>query len=393
MDSHRGLLGVATAAFFVTVMARLAVSPLVPDITAAFSVSKSEVGLALTGMYAVYALMQFPTGILIDYVGQRRVILVAMGGISLGCVAIGASPTFPLFAGATVALGGVCALYFVAGAGLLTSRFADTGRALGVHEMGASVAGLATPVVVTLVAATTNWRVAVAVPAVAALATMVAFHGIVPRSSVSRPEGGLRERVNLGVVRGLLRRPEVVFTTVLAMIGFFTWQAFASFFPTFLTEYYGATTAEAGFTFGLVFAITIVGAPGLGWVSDRTGRDTTLVASFFAGVTGYALYLLVGGLAAFVAGTVLLGVGLSWPGVVIARFMDHLERSEHGTEFGLLQTVLLLVSSLGSGVTGALADRAGWLSAYGLSAALLAALVVLLAVKLLHDRWRGHPVV
>jgi len=94
-----------------------------------------------------------------------------------------------------------------------------------------------------------------------------------------------------------------------------------------------------------------------------------------------------------VTGTVLLGVGLSWPGVVIARFMDHLERSEHGTEFGLLQTVLLLVSSLGSGVTGALADRAGWLSAYGLSAALLAALVVLLAVKLLHDRWRGHPVV
>lgn len=384
-----GLLGVTTTAFFVAMMARLAVSPLVPDITVAFGVTNSEVGLALSGLYAAYALVQFPTGILIDYVGQRRVILVSMAAIALGSVAIGASPTFPVFAAATVLLGGICALYFVAGVGLLTSRFDNTGRALGIHEVGASVAGLVTPVVVTVVAGALNWRFAVATPAVFALLTMGAFYRIAPRRPDRRPVGRIGDRVNPGVVLALFRRPEVVFTTVLAMVGFFTWQAFASFFPTFLTEYYNATTAQAGVTFGLVFAITIVGAPGLGWVSDRTGRDATLIASFSAGGAGYVLYLLVGGPVAFVAGTVLLGVGMSWPGVVTARFMDHLGHAEHGTEFGLLQTVMLLVSSLGSGVTGALADRSGWLPAYGLSAVLLALLVVVLASKLLIDRRRS----
>jgi predicted MFS family arabinose efflux permease len=61
MDRHSWeLLGVTTAAFFVTMVARLAPSPIVPDIIDAFGVSKSAVGIALSGMWAAYALFQFP---------------------------------------------------------------------------------------------------------------------------------------------------------------------------------------------------------------------------------------------------------------------------------------------------------------------------------------------
>jgi hypothetical protein len=41
----------------------------------------------------------------------------------------------------------------------------------------------------------------------------------------------------------------------------------------------------------------------------------------------------------------------------------------------------LLVSSLGSGVTGTLADRFGWFEAYGFVAVLMASLVVLLVAN------------
>jgi predicted MFS family arabinose efflux permease len=41
------LLGVTTGAFFVTMVARLAPSPLVPDVIDAFGVSTGTVGLAL----------------------------------------------------------------------------------------------------------------------------------------------------------------------------------------------------------------------------------------------------------------------------------------------------------------------------------------------------------
>lgn len=120
MDSRRawGILGVTTTAFFVTMMARLAVSPLIPDITATFTVTKSEVGFVLSGMGELYALLQFPSGLLTDRLGQRRVIRVSMVGIAVATAAIALSPTFLAFAASTVVLGGVCGLYFVAGTGL-----------------------------------------------------------------------------------------------------------------------------------------------------------------------------------------------------------------------------------------------------------------------------------
>ncbi|WP_435181387.1 hypothetical protein [Halorussus sp. AFM4] len=39
------------------------------------------------------------------------------------------------------------------------------------------------------------------------------------------------------------------------MAGFFTWQSFASFFPTFLMEYVDVSTADASLIFGAVFAL------------------------------------------------------------------------------------------------------------------------------------------
>jgi MFS family permease len=180
----------------------------------------------------------------------------------------------------------------------------------------------------------------------------------------------------------LLARPSIAFTTLLAMVAFFTWQSFASFFPTFLVEYVGLGTGRASFVFGVIFAVTLVAAPSLGWFSDRLGRDRTLTASFLAGVAGYVCFLFGdGGLLVVVLGTLLVGLGLSWPGVLNSRFMDHLAADERGTGFGLVRTVVLLVSSLGSGVTGTLAGQVGWLAAYGLVGTLLAVLVSALAAN------------
>ncbi|MEF8856768.1 MAG: MFS transporter, partial [Haloplanus sp.] len=61
--------------------------------------------------------------------------------------------------------------------------------------------------------------------------------------------------------------------------------------------------------------------------------------------------------------------------------MDYLGADERGTGFGLVRTIVLLVSSLGSGVTGTLAGRVGWVAAYGLVAALLALLAAALVVN------------
>jgi len=359
-------------------VARLAPSPLVPDVIAAFGVSTGTVGLALSGMWAAYALFQFPGGVVTDRYGGRRVILLAMGCIALTSVGLAAAPGIAVFALAAVTLGASAGLYFTAGTSLLTDRFETTGRALGVHEAGASAAGLLAPVASTAVAARVGWRAGLLVPAAIAPVVLLVFAWRVPRASPS-PDADSTDAIGLGRLLAMLRRPPVAFTTLLAMVAFFTWQSFASFFPTFLVEFVGLSTGRASLVFGAVFALTLVVAPALGWLSDTTGRDPALVASFLTGVVGYLAFLLGdGGVPTVAVGTALVGVGISWPGVLNSRFMDHLGADERGTGFGLVRTAVLLVSSLGSAVTGTLAGRVGWLAAYGLVVALLVALVALL---------------
>ena len=375
------LLGVTTGAFFVTMVARLAPSPLVPDIIDAFGVTTGTVGLALSGMWAAYACFQFPGGVVADRIGQRRVVLLAMAGVAATSLLLASAPGILIFAVGAVALGASAGLYFTAGTSFLADRFENTGRALGVHEIGASGAGLLAPVASAAVATEFGWRAGLLVPAVVAPIALVLFGWRVPETPPARPDG-----TGLGVdpseLLRILARPSIGFTTLLAMIAFFTWQSFASFFPTFLVEHVGLGTGRASFLFGVVFAITLVAAPSLGWVSDALGRDRTLGAAFLAGGAGYACFLFGdGGAAVVVAGTGLLGLGLSWPGVLNSRFMDYLAADERGTGFGLVRTVVLLVSSLGSGVTGALAGRLGWVAAYGLVAGLLAVLVGALSVN------------
>jgi len=373
------LLGVTTAAFFVTMVARLSLSPLVPDVIDAFAVSKSAVGLALSGMWAAYALFQFPGGILADRAGERSVVLLAMGATGVACAVLAAAPTFPLFALFAVGLGASAGLYFTAGTSFLAGQFDDTGRALGVHEIGASSAGLVAPVASAYAATRAGWWGAgPLVPAAIAALVFVLFAWRVPSTPPSAPDQSVSDQVDAGRLLALLSRPSILFTTAIAMVAFFTWQSFASFFPTFLEEYAGLSTARASLVFGVAFAITVGAAPALGWASDATGRDAAIAASLVSGVAGYALFLFVDGPVALAAGTLLVAVGLSWPGVVNSRFMDHLAPKERGTGFGIVRTVVLLVSSLGSVVTGTLAERVGWFAAYGLVATLLGLLVALL---------------
>jgi MFS family permease len=123
-----GVLALAALANFSQFGARLVISPLVPDIIAAFSVTKSTVGLALTGVWATFALFQYPSGVLADRYGERRVILTALG-LTAGCsLLLALSPSFLAFAAFAVLLGAGAGLYFSVGTASRGSTRTAAGR-------------------------------------------------------------------------------------------------------------------------------------------------------------------------------------------------------------------------------------------------------------------------
>ncbi len=382
------VLALCTLAFTATMVARLAISPVVPDVTAAFSVSTGAVGLALTGMWAAYALAQFPSGVLADRFGERRVILTAVGTTAVASVLLAVAPTFPLFALTVVALGVGAGLHYSVATTFLARHFQDVGRAIGVHVAGGPLAGLVAPVAAAAVAVRYGWRPALLVGAAVAGPVFVLFRARIRRTQPARPEEPMRSRFELGPVRELLVRPEITYTTVLATGGAFAWQATASFLPAFLVGHHGYGAAAASALFSVYFVVHGATQPVMGGLSDRVGRDAAAALAFALGVVGYGT-LVVGTGWAVVAAVPVVGVAMSWGAPVQTRFIDHLSETERAAGFGLVRTVYMIVGSLGSVVVGTLSDLAGWGVAFAALAALLGVEALLAGGGAVRERWDG----
>ncbi|MFB6141923.1 MAG: MFS transporter, partial [Halorientalis sp.] len=152
------VLVLCTVAFAATMVARLAISPVVPDVVDTFATSNAAVGLALSGMWAAYAVTQFPSGLFGDRYGERRVILVALAGTVLVSALLAFAPSYPFFLAGTVLLGVATGLHYSVATTLITRQFSAVGRAIGLHVAGGPVAGLVAPVAAAAVAARFGWR-------------------------------------------------------------------------------------------------------------------------------------------------------------------------------------------------------------------------------------------
>lgn len=379
------ILALCTLAFFATMVARLVISPVVPDITDGFGVSNGSIGLALSGMWAAYALLQFPSGVFGDRFGERQVILVALSLTALSSVLLALSPSFALFALAAVALGAGAGLHYSVATTFIAGQFETIGRAIGVHVAGGPLAGLLAPAAAAFVATQYGWRAAIAVGAAAALPVFLVFFARVRPTRPKRPDQPLRERVELGALVELLSRPAIAYTTLLAVVGAFAWQATASFLPTFLFEYRGYSQATAGLVFSAYFVIHGATQPVMGGLSDRYGRDVAVGATMLAGVVAYGLLLVRAGFAVTLGAALLAGVAMSWGAPLQSRFLDRLSEAERGAGFGLVRTVYMLCGALGSVVVGALADAAGWPVAFGILSVLMAGACGAIAVNRLGE--------
>ncbi|SNR32343.1 MFS transporter [Halorubrum vacuolatum] len=385
--AHTALV-LCTLAFTATMVARLVISPLVPAITDAFEVRNATVGLALSGMWLAYALAQFPSGVLGDRYGERAVILTAVGATAVASLLLAASPTIGVFMIFTVVLGAGAGLHYSVATTYLTKQFDDIGRAIGVHVAGGPIAGLAAPPAAALVGARYGWRTGVALGTLVALPVFVLFAWRIRPTEPVRPDQPLRERFATGPLVDLLSRPSIRYTTVLATLGAFTWQATASFLPTFLEVQGGLSTALSALLFSLYFLVHGGTQPVTGALSDRFDRDTAAMLTMGTGVLGYGLLVLAGrsdaGLVPLLVAVLLVGLAMSWGAPVQSRFMDHLSEAERGAGFGLVRTVYMVIGASGSVVVGALADVAGWDAAFGLLALVMAVgMTTLLANRLL----------
>lgn len=345
--------------------ARVVLSPFVLAMAATFGASKGQIGAVLTLLWASFAVFQFPSGVLADRYGERRVIVAALSLTALGSAFAALAPSLLAFVGAVLVLGVGAGLYFSVGSALLARLFDRTGQVLGLHSAGGPLAGVAFPVAATAVAAHHGWRAGVALGALVAVATLLlVFRYVVPTPPTS-PEIRLRDRLTVRTVASLLSRPDVAFTTALGVLGMYAFQSFVSFFPTFLIEHHGLDEGVASTLFSVVFVLFAVCLPLVGRIGDAVDVDAAIAGSMLVAAIGLAVVIVAPSTPILLAGIVVLGSGFTWGGALQARFMNALPADRRGTGFGLVRTVFVLLGSAGNAVTGWLAETGSWSLAFG----------------------------
>lgn len=361
---RRTVLSLCMLAFFATFFGRLVFSPVVPFITDSLDISNTQIGFALTGMWLAYGLSQFPSGVLADRYGEKRIIVVSVGGTLVASLLVALAPMFAVFVVCVVLLGGVAGLHYSVATTLLSRTYDEMGTAVGVHSMGAPLAGLTAPVAAAWVGVNYGWRPAVALAAAVALPVFVLFAWKIRPTEPRRPDEPIREQFKLGTIAEMLSRPSIVFTLGLAVTATFVVNGLISFLPTFLVEHRNYTPTLAGVVFSAYFVVRGGVQIGIGSISDRLGRDFALAGCMLASVAGLVLLVVGPGAYAVAIGILLIGLGASYFPALDPRFLDELSEAERGTGFGLVRTIYVVTGATGSVGVGLLADSFDWAGAF-----------------------------
>ena len=170
------LLTVLTGAYGAGAFGMLGLSPLSPSLLDGFDLTRLEVAFILPAIYVGGLFFSLPGGRLADRMGVRPSFF---GGLALGAaglLAAALAPTFPLFLACLVVAGVGWSVVNPALGRAIIDLFPprERGMAMGIKQMGLTLGGVASAVVLPAVAATLGWRAGVGACA-AALALPIAL--------------------------------------------------------------------------------------------------------------------------------------------------------------------------------------------------------------------------
>jgi nitrate/nitrite transporter NarK len=308
--------GALATVFLLVNVHRLSTAVLSESLRTAFDTTAAQLGTLHAAFFYIYAVVQIPTGVLADRVGPRHVGSAGAAVLSLGAIGFALSDGYlaAFLSRALVGLGSgvifVSILRFCANWYRADEFATMTGATAGVAGLGAIVA--TTPLA--LAVAAVGWRTAVLALGllgfVAALAVYVLARGS-PADAGLDPISGVPEQpsVTLAETGAYLRRLagdadqwllSVIFFaamgTVLTLLGL--WGV------PYLIVVYGLDPTTASYYTLLGAVGMLIGAPTVGWISDRIGRRVLPMA------VGLGLYTAVLGIIPAVGRPPLPAVGV-----------------------------------------------------------------------------------
>ena len=321
-----------------------------------------EATLLVTVMATAYYLPSYPMGVLADRHSRRFLLAVGLAVNGLGFVGLAWAPTYPWALAAVLLAGLGGSVYHPAATAWAARMFpVNTGRALGLVAVGASVGFFITPIYVGWRAATTgSWRAPVLELGLAGMVFAPVCYWLAPADHA--PPRTARP-ASLGAGGGSLFPTGALWAFFLAAAFCFALRDFggsgvASLSSLFLQNAHGFSPKATGVIVGAIFLASALSNPLFGRWSDR-GRIGCATGLLLAAVTMLAVFPFVPKGAMFL---VLMTYGFfllaTYP-VVEAAVMEAVPDAVRGRVFGVFGTLGGLLGNLAHWVVGALVRQLG----------------------------------
>ena len=287
-------LSIVIAAYALSFFQRFAPAGIASDLVAAFNTTASSLGALAATYFYVYTLMQVPTGILVDTLGPRRILLI--GGVvgSAGSLMFGLAPGLELALVGRTLIGLGVSVTFIAMLKIIAVSFDErrfatlVGLSMLIGNLGSVLAGAP----LSWLAQLTSWRnIFVALAGVSLLLGVACWVLVRERPAAAGkpdPKPQFDRRLVLAGLIAVLKNRDT-WPTVCVNFGVCgSFFAFAGLWATpYLTQAQGMTRDVAANHLSLYFIGFALGCIVMGALSDRLGKRRPVLI-----VTSH-LYLLI----------------------------------------------------------------------------------------------------
>jgi sugar phosphate permease len=364
--------GLAATLYLIGFFQRMAPAVMVDELMRDFSIGGAVLGNLSAAYFYSYAIMQIPSGLLVDSVGPRKVTTWGCFVAAVGILIFAWGPNLWFAYLGRFLIGGSVAVAWVscmklAGNWFPSNRFATvTGVALLVGNVGGVLAGVPLSEVVSWF----GWRAAMAGSGVVTLGAAIVIWFVVRDDP---GEYGYKSHAHASVLENGSLSAAVALKSVIFRKD--TWLLFfaggLSAAPVlvfaglwgvpYLTQVHGLDRTHAATITSTMLIAWAAGGPVLGALSDRIGRrklpylGATVLAAFFWGVflfadLPYVFFYPVLAMIGFMSGALIIGFAL-------AREVNHPGAS--GAVGGVVNMSVLGFAAIMQPVLGIILDR-GW---------------------------------
>jgi MFS family permease len=367
------LLTILTGSYGAGAFGMLGISPLSPSLVAGFGLTQLQVAFIVPSIYLGGLLFSLPGGRLADRLGVRPTLL---GGLIVGAAGLAAGALSPGFTTFLVCL-------FLAGTGWSVVNPAlgkaimdlfpahERGMAMGIKQMGLTLGGIASALLLPYIAATLGWRVAMATCGiVVALPVVLTWRPLGRLDSATATRGASVERQEPGASAwSWARRPAILTFFASGLVLGMVQAAVLSYLPLFTIQALGFDTIGAGLLVacsqaGGAASRLVLGAASDRWLADRRSAWLALTGAIGAGT--FVVYAIWPVSAPLVAGTLAFATGVG--------------------AYGWVGIFFVMSAELGG------ARRAGLLSGIAFASIVVGLLVGPAAFGLLLVRWDSYAV-